>query len=82
MKKYVIFKSLLDDEEPLQRGILNEDSGFVDCRCGCEGCFEPDDYQIIKKQFVASMLGELIAFIGKTIEKLKRFFFCLRRIRP
>ena len=47
MMKYVIFKSLLDDEEPLQHGLLNREIGFVDCLCGCKGCFEPGDYEII-----------------------------------
>ena len=47
MKKQVLFKSLLDEEEPLQRGILDEETGFVECLCGCNGCFEPGDYEII-----------------------------------
>jgi len=75
VKKYVIFKSNLDVEEPLQRGVLNEKTGFVDCLCGCNGCFEPDDYEIIKKQIVVSMVSELIAVIGTTIKKLRCFFF-------
>jgi len=48
--KQVIFKSLLDDEEPLQLGILNKKTGFVDCLCGCNGCFEPGDYIIIRNK--------------------------------
>jgi len=75
MKMYVIFRSLLDDEEPLQRGVLNNETGFVDCLCGCNGCFEPDDCEIIRKQFVLSILSEFIAVIGTMFKKLRRFFF-------
>ena len=46
-EKLIIFQSLLDDEEPPMRGVLNADTGFVDCLCGCNGCFEPEDYEII-----------------------------------
>ena len=44
---YVVFQSELDDEEPPQAGILDEETGFVDCLCGCNGCFEPGDYRIL-----------------------------------
>lgn len=43
----VLFRNLLDDNEPEQFGILDDDQ-IVWCLCGCDGCFEPDDYSIIR----------------------------------
>jgi hypothetical protein len=55
-KKYVVFQSLLDDEEQPQYGILNERTGFVDCLCGCDGCFEPDDCELLISRRGASSI--------------------------
>lgn len=44
----VTFQSLIDEAEPPQFGVVTDDN-VVYCLCGCDGCFEPDDYHIIDR---------------------------------
>lgn len=44
----VLFKNLLEEnEEDICRGEMLPD-GLVKCLCGCNGCFEQDDIEILE----------------------------------